>query len=255
MQLVLPDKLLPITIYYHDINFWVEVISIIVFFIGGCVLLKRKPNELDTHKHIKIGYAMFAWFFALCRIFFILGVWFPGSSSSTTILGITFPPNFDLYEFFTVIGYVWSAIGMSSVIFVLEKYLITKTHRFFTILAILLDCIYSLTVVLMGMQIQSFFGRDFALLLSDVMSPVLTAVILILYIYLAVKGTATLRRNAILIIIAIGFIGIATILDGESMVANAATWFPLNSLTLDIYYACAPGVMTIGIIIFVKVTY
>jgi len=245
---------------------------IIAFYVAGIFLLVKKKDELETHRKIKVGYALFMWFFALTRIFFIIAIWFP---SETWANGMAHgSPTFrGSYDFFVIFGYIFAAIGMTSIIYVVEKYLITRLHRVFTIIGCIMICIYGLTIVAMTqtaaalsilphpwLEIAEYLGQQFALLLSDILSPVLIAVIVILYLYLAVKGTATLRRNAILIIVAIALMGVGSAIDGESLVIKAATWFPLEAgytvgSLLDIYYALTPAIMIVGLLIFVKVTY
>lgn len=258
-------------IYYHGINFWVEMACIVAFYVSGFFLLLKKKDELETHRKIKVGYALFMWFFAACRIFFIIAAWFP---SEPWAVGLAHgAADFrGSYDFFVIFGYIFSVIGMTAIIYVVEKYLITKLHKLFTTMGYIIICIYSLTILAMSqtaaalsvlphpwLEIAEFLGQQFAVLLSKIIAPIFIGVIVILYFYLAIKGTASLRRNAILIIIAIALIGIGSVIDGEGLVIDAATWFPQGVNTigsiLDIYYSIVPAIMMVGLIIFVKVTY
>jgi hypothetical protein len=257
MLLILPPGI-P-TIYYHNINFWVNVISIVSFFIAAIILSVKRKNQLDVSRKIKQGYAAFMAFYALARIFYIVAVWFPNESWN---------PN--SFAFFSVIGYLFAAIGLTSIIFVVEKYLISQTHRLVTILAIVMSCIYALTVFVMYVSgylyvlsqpwlgvftfLSTYLGQSLALTLSDASEPLLVGIIVILYIYLAIKGTATLRRNAILIIVAIALIVTGDLIDSDSIVAMVAPLIT-NLTYLDLYYAVAPSILIIGVIIFVKGTY
>ena len=269
MILILPNG--TPDIYYHGFNFWIEIACIVMFYIAGFILLSKKKDELETHKKIKIGYALFAWFFALCRIFFIVAVWFPSESWANGMAHGTPPPSFrGSYDFFVIFGYIFAAIGLTSIIYVVEKYLISKLHKLFTTIGCILIGIYGLTIIALTqtaaalsilphpwLEIAEYLGQQFALLLSTYTSPVLIAVVVILYIYLAIKGTATLRRNAILILVAMALMAMGSIIDGEKLVINAATIFSDNAIfsPLDLYYAIPPAVMLAGILIFVKVTY
>ncbi|NMC05877.1 MAG: hypothetical protein GYA24_11730 [Candidatus Lokiarchaeota archaeon] len=224
-------------IYYHEINFIVEVISIITFFVVAGILFVRKEGELDIARRIKIGYAFFTIFYAMCRIFFIVAVWYPDETWST-----------DSYDFFVVIGYFFACVGLTAMILVIEKYLITKTRHVFTIIGIVMCVVYFLSIL-------GILTQHVALLLSYVSSPLLTVVMVALYLYLAVKGAAELRRKAIAILVAIALIGVSAIVDGESMVINAGALLSGQDLILDLYYSIPPVILMIGILIFLKNTY
>jgi hypothetical protein len=224
-------------IYYHEINFIVELVSIISFFVVAVILGIKKEGEIDVARRIKAGYAFFAVFYAMCRIFFIVAVWYPNETW-----------NSNSYDFFVVCGYFFASLGLSSMILVVEKYLITKTHHIFTIIGLIMSVLYFLAIL-------GFLSQDFALDLSYASSPVLTAVIVFLYLYLAVKGAAELRRKALAILFAIALIGISAILDGESMIINAGVMLGSDTLILDLYYSVPPAILMIGILVFLRNTY
>jgi hypothetical protein len=235
MLLLLPPGTPPI--YYHDINFIVELISIIALFVVGPVLFVKKRDEIVSARRVKMGYGFFTMFYALCRIFFIVAVWYPDEPWS---------PN--SYDFFVVIGYFFASLGFTLLILVIERYLIQRTKHVFSIIGFSMAILYFLAIL-------GILDQDFALLLSYVSSPVLTAVIVFLYLYLAIKGTAELRRKAIVIIVAIALIGISSIIDGETLIINAATMFGSNTLLLDVYYSIPPLILMVGFAVFVKGTY
>ncbi len=232
--------LLPIgtpDIYYHELNFIVELVSIITFFVVAGILFIQKEGEIETARKIKRGYAFFAIFYALCRVFFIVAVWFHSE-----------PWSENSYDFFVVIGYFFACIGLTSMILVVERYLITKTHHLFTILGLIMSVLYFLAII-------SVLSQDLVLYLSYVSSPLLTVVIVFLYVYLAAKGAAELRKKALAILLSIAFIGIASIIDGESMIINIGAMLESEQLILDLVYCIAPAFLIIGILLFLKNTY
>jgi hypothetical protein len=223
-------------VYYHNLNYIVEIMSIIAFFVVAVILFIPKKGDIPTAKRIKIGYGLFTVFYAMCRIFFIVAVWYPDETWSA-----------NSYDFFVVIGYFFACIGLTSMIFVVERYLITKTRHVFTILGVVMSVLYFLAII-------GILQQDFVLYLSYISSPLLTVVMVILYLYLAVKGASELRRKALMILLSIALIGVAAIVDGETMIINAGTVIHPEGL-LDVYYCLAPFILMIGIIIFVKNTY
>nr|MDO8088564.1 hypothetical protein [Candidatus Sigynarchaeum springense] len=305
-------------VYYHELNFIIELVSIITFFVVAGILFIKKEGEIETARKIKVGYALFAIFYALCRIFFIVAVWFHSepwipsdrsdpsnlmifgylsnsvpinsfvvtgyfiscvglifmaivvekySSSKArhvfTIVAILlivyvigwFPDSNpdpadavrNSYDFFVVMGYFFASFGLTCMILALESFLITRTHHIFSIFGLVMTLLNFLAVL-------GILSQDMALYLSYLSSPALTAMIAILYIYLAAKGTAELRKKAILILVAILFIGVASIIDGESLIISAGQWFS-DDFILDLYYSIAPGLMIVGIFLFLKNTY
>nr|MDO8108929.1 hypothetical protein [Candidatus Sigynarchaeota archaeon] len=226
-------------IYYNGINLFWEIASIVFFFFSMIILLKKKEEELETARKIKMGYAFFMFFYSFCRIFFIVAVKYPDEAW-----------NANSYDFFVVCGYFFSSLAFMCIIIVIEKYLITKTHHLFSILACAMVVLYSLCLL----GIFGIDSQDLALTLSYVSSPVLTAVIVIMYIYLAVKGTADLRKKALLILFGIALIGIGAIIDGEKIVINAVGWFS-SIIQLDMFYSIAPMIMIVGVLIFLKFSY
>jgi hypothetical protein len=80
-------------------------------------------------------------------------------------------------------------------------------------------------------------------------------VIVFLYLYLAVKGTAELRRKALAILLSIALIGVSAIIDGESIVINMGAVLSSDELLLDLYYSIPPAILMIGILVFLKNTY
>ncbi|MBN2153318.1 MAG: hypothetical protein JW839_17830 [Candidatus Lokiarchaeota archaeon] len=224
-------------IYYHEINFIVELVSIITFFVVAGILFIHKEGEVETARKIKRGYAFFAIFYVLCRIFFIVAVWFHSE-----------PWSANSYDFFVVVGYLFACLGLTSMILVVEKYLITKTHHVFTIIGAVMSVLYFLAII-------GILTQDLVLYLSYVSSPLLTVVIVFLYLYLAVKGAAELRRKALAILLAIAFIGVASIIDGESLIINIGVMLESEPLILDLVYSIAPAFLIIGILVFLKNTY
>ncbi|MHA1682680.1 MAG: hypothetical protein ACTSUE_17205 [Promethearchaeota archaeon] len=225
-------------IYYHGINFIFEVISILLFIIIGLFLMiKKKEDDTDLHRKIKTGYGMFALFYSLCRIFFIIAVWFPDESWSA-----------NSYDYFVVVGYLFATLGLTSIIIVVERYLVRKTRYIFTILGLIMVVIY-------GISVLGMIPQDMALLLSFISSPVLIGVLVILYLTVAIRGTASIRRTALLMLTTIFMMGVAAIIDGESLVIAAPSWFDNDLFLLELFYSVAPTILIIGIIAFCKVTY
>lgn len=234
-MLALPADTPPI--YYHGINFWMHAMAIIVFLTFGLALLLKRKSDSEILRNIKRGYGLFLTFYAATRIFFILATWFHSE-----------PWHPNSYDFFVVWGYFSTAVGFSIIIFVIEKYLITKTRFLFTVLGVVLVALYLLSIL-------GVFTQAVALELSWYSSPILIAVVLLLYMSLAIRSTGKLRRNAIIIIVGIFLLAAMAVLDGEGIITSAPAWFDGNELLLEIFYSIPPVIGIAGAAIFFKVTY
>ncbi|MHA1791098.1 MAG: hypothetical protein ACTSVI_00550 [Promethearchaeota archaeon] len=225
-------------IYYHGINLYINIFGILLFIVFGLLLIFRHPeNSTDIQNRINLGYGLFSIFYAGCRIFFIIGVWYPNESWSS-----------NSYDSFTVVGYFFAAVGMTSIIFVVEKYFIPKTKHLFSVLGIIISVIFALGIMMI-------VPRYFALYLSYISSPFLLAVLIILYLYLAVKGTASIRKNAITIIVAILLMGLAAVIDGEFVIKAAVDWFNNDIVLLEIFYSIPNVMLIIGITLFYMINH
>jgi hypothetical protein len=151
------------------------------------------------------------------RILFIIGFYIP-----------------DSYDFYTLLGYISGTSALIFWIYVLEKYLVKKTKKIFTLI----------TLVSFSFSILALFNiidRSIALNLQYILLPFAIAVILILYLYLIKKTTGTVRKKAVGILIGLALVLIGQVMDGETFISALPT-FPL---------LVAPIIMIGGIITFI----
>ncbi|MBN2152737.1 MAG: hypothetical protein JW839_14895 [Candidatus Lokiarchaeota archaeon] len=216
------------SIYWRSWNLVPNVVSIIVYIVIGLLLFKKKENEVDIYHKVKVGYGIFSIFYAMCRVFFILAIWF----------GV-------YYQLLTEIGYLWTTLGLEAILIVIENNLVKGTRHFFTIVGVIF-----IAILIAG--ILQLFPQDLARDLTGYVSPVLIALIVILYLYIAIKGAKDIRRNALLVILAVALIAVGAILDGEKLVISAGTWFP-EQLMLEVFYSIPPAFLITGILVFYRV--
>ncbi len=227
MLLELPPGTPAIYWGFTSVNLYVNLFCVVLFIIFGLLLIvSRKNDDAEIFKKIKRGYGLFAVCYAMCRLFFIFGVWFS-----------------DLYELYTMMAYIWVAVGIECIIVVIENYMVTKTKHVFTVFGLIV-------IALLFIGVLGIIAQDVARTISTLGSPVMLVLLAILYIYIAVTGTASVRRKAILMIVAMVLIGGGAILDSEDLVVEAATWFGGDILMLEIFYSITPIILMIGIIIF-----
>ncbi len=211
-------------------------ISVAILLLFGIILMVGKKDDVEIHHKLNLGYGFFLILFAGCRLAFIMAVWYPDE-----------PWSPDSYSFIVIIGYLLTTLGLTSIINVIESYLLRKTKHAFTVLGALLSVLYFLGVL-------GIITQNLALTISWFSSPVLIAVVVILYLYLAVKSTAEIRKKSALILVAIFLLAIGTVIDGESIITSAPEWFTYDTTLLEVFYSIAPTVIIVGVIVFFKVT-
>lgn len=203
--------------YYEGVSLFFWIISIMLLFLAFFLFLKKGGEiELKSSKMVFYGYAMFTLFFGMTRIFFIIGVHKP-----------------DQYDFYTTLGYISALIGIIFWLYILETYMITKTKKIFLIV----------TLITFGVALISLMGgadRYFALNMMYILLPVSLGVVFFLYIYIIIKGTGAVRKNAAWLLVGLIVITIGNMMDTELFVSS----FPAFPLEIP------PIVMIIGIGIF-----
>ena len=206
--------------YYGGVSLIFWFISIAIYVIGFFLFIKEAAKtELMSLKMSHYAYGVFLLLMACTRIFFIIGYYLgaiPGA-----------------YDFYTSLGYISGTAGLIFWIWVLEKYLVQKTKKIFTLI----------TLFSFSFSIFALFGivkRSVALNFQYILLPFAIAVILILYIYLIKKTTGTVRRKVEGILFGLFLILLGQVMDGETFISALPT-FPL---------LIAPIIMITGIITF-----
>ncbi|MHA1294895.1 MAG: hypothetical protein ACTSQJ_19850 [Promethearchaeota archaeon] len=203
--------------YYQGISLICWFIVIGLFFLAFILFFsKGLKTELKSLKMSYFAYGVVSLMLGLTRIFFIVAVYIPEN-----------------YDFYTTLGYISGISGMIFWLYIVETYLVKKTKRIFTII-----CSISLSI-----SIIALFGavsRDLALDIQFILLPFALAVIVLLYIYMIVKTTGTVRVKAIWVLVGLALIAVAQVLDGQDFI-SAFPNFPL---------IITPLIMMAGILIF-----
>ncbi|MGQ4876024.1 MAG: hypothetical protein ACP6IY_18315 [Promethearchaeia archaeon] len=162
------------------------------------------------------AYGVVSLMLGLTRIFFIVAVYIPEN-----------------YDFYTTFGYISGISGMIFWLYIIETYLVKKTKKIFTIIC-------SISLSISSIALFGVVSRNFALDIQFLLLPFALAVIVLLYIYMIVKTTGTVRVKAIWVLVGLALIAVAQVLDGQDFI-SAYPNFPL---------IIAPLIMMAGILIF-----
>jgi hypothetical protein len=206
--------------YYAGISLILWFVAAGLMFLSAIILIiKSTKIEERSPKLVYLAYGMFYIFFGLTRIVYIIAVYNP-----------------DSYDFFTTLGYITQALALISILYVLETHIVKSTKKIFLIITII--AFFISVIALVGV-----ISREFALTMLFILLPFSSGVILILYIYVIIKSTGTLRKSAIGLFFGSLMMYAAQIMDSEMFIGLA---YPIIPLILEI----TAVIMIFGVIIF-----
>jgi hypothetical protein len=205
--------------YMRGVNLISWIIAITVMYVANYIFfLRAKRTDLDSQKALFRSFGLFFGIMGITRICFVFAYFIE-----------------PYYNLLLSIGYTTGAISLLPLILTLEKYLITQTKRFFSIVGIILTILGVVFLVL------TFFTptiSEVSRSLQNVGMPILALAFVILYSIVIKYSTGTIRTKAIMTLLGM-FIFVAGILfDSETLLEQ-------NPATMHI----APIVFSIGIII------
>jgi len=192
---------------------WIMAFSVL-FLAFLLFLLASKKSDIESRKNVLIGYGMFCLLFGLTRFFFYISDFFG-----------------DFHDTIIVLGYGTGILGLISVIFILETYLI-KTKKVLTIIT-------SICFLIMIFAILGLTTRDVALTMIYILSPAALIAATIAYIYFIKNSTGASRKKAIG-----ALLGIFLIFFGHFMDSNL--WTSLFDTPIII----SPIVLIFGVLFF-----
>ncbi|MBD3354055.1 MAG: hypothetical protein GF364_21415 [Candidatus Lokiarchaeota archaeon] len=179
----------------YDLYLWIAciiigVISSILFFI------RTKKSRIDIQKGLLLGLAIFCLLFSLMRVAYILSIHMPGDGSG------------EVYDFWTLMGYICGLSGFGGVLFGIERYVVKKTKYSLSIFtfAVVIFGIIALTGNINRELVMSFV---YAIVLVD------AALMAIIYIGLIQKTTGVIRKRTAAALIGVVALVVSTALDSQ----------------------------------------
>ncbi len=189
------------------------ICALVVF--GSFLFLKMRQKEKEsTQRSIMLGYTLFLFAYALTRTFFVLSdieIWNTGN------------PETYLNNVYVGIAYSLGILGAFFIIYLLERFFI-HSKFIFTVLAIMI-------LIVSIISIFSLIPSNIPQLIVTIALPGFFLVILLLYLYVAIKSPGDARRRALGIVAGILIIMIG-LLFGSSLMGNILD--PLGLYTIRI---------------------
>ncbi|MHA1437134.1 MAG: hypothetical protein ACTSPD_06120 [Promethearchaeota archaeon] len=220
MLLAIPEIFVGIG-YYQGISLVLWIISIALSFLCFILFIKKSQKmDLKSQKMLYNAYGLFFLFFGFTRIFFITAVY---QTDACT----------DCYDIYTILGYIAINIGIVFWLYVLETHLIKKTKKIFLTIAMISLGVTSIALI-------GIIKRETILDIISVLLIISLLEIIILYIYLILKSTGSVRIKSIWLLIGMLLMFLGYSMDSEFFFEN----FP--GVPLEI----SPIIMCAGILIF-----
>ena len=209
--------------YYQGLSLILWVVSITLMFLSSVIFMMSgiKTKESKGLKMSFVSYSIFFLFFALTRILYISGVFYPEN-----------------YNFFIVLGYISTLIGITYWLYVIERHVITFTRKILSIIYVGgLFVFLSLFVffTLTGISTRAIFQM---MLYAFGWSGV--CLVSTIYLYLIIKTRGLSRKKASGIFIGLLFLFISFQMDSDIIIST----FPMIPLEI------APTIMILGIVVF-----
>jgi hypothetical protein len=171
--------------------------ALIIF--GLYLFKKMREKEPDSPQHdIYLGYCLFLVFYGLVRVFFI----FSDIEVFSTHSSVTF-----LNTLYVGIAYSFGIIGILFLFYIIERHLI-HSHYIFTIIAIGI-------LILSVISILSIIPTEIPQLIMIVSLPAFFVIVIILYLYVAIKSSGEPRKRALGIMAGILVMMLGTLFNSQ----------------------------------------
>jgi hypothetical protein len=142
------------------------------------------------------------------------------------------------YHLLLSVGYAFGAISLLPIVITIERFMVTKSRKIFSILGIIL-CIISLYFVI--------FPEDSPLsrTIQDIGMPFLALSFLLLYLWVIIHSAGDVRHKAIMTLLGIVVLVVGIILDSENLVLENVPLGPPIIIIMNL----SPIVFWLGVVI------
>jgi len=182
--------------------------AVILINFAFLFIAKAKKQEIKSAKRIKLSFAIFGFFYALTRIFFIL-----------MFQDFTNPDQ--NYDLFASLAYSCGMIGFLSIIWALERIKYKKKYFFLIGLATTV-----ITIICSGIIIVFIISgvgttdlRENMLTIIFIGTPISALIIFILYISLIRMSTGIVRKKAIYSLLGLMIMFVGIVMDSQFFLA------------------------------------
>ena len=174
-------------------DFYLWIVVVVLGFISAFLFYKRmKKSEIDVQKGLFLGLMLFSVLFALMRVAYILSIRVPG----------------EVYDFYTLLGYIFGLSGFGGFLFGIEKYVVTKTKFLLTIF----------TFIVVGLGILGLFQvLDRIVVMGFVYGIVMvdTGLMIAVYLGLIIKTTGVIRKRTFYAFLGVVALFLSSSLDSQ----------------------------------------
>ncbi|MHA1343996.1 MAG: hypothetical protein ACTSQG_08415 [Promethearchaeota archaeon] len=217
--------------YDITIKFWSWTIVIIYCAIISMLFLvkmSKAPKEIKSQREMFRSIALFFLFYIGVRIFFLLSD-FERDANCESIL----------YFQYVFLGYICGILAFLSITYFGEKYIIRKTKNIASsaiIICVIIDIIiviflpYIVKYVVITKYGENYTQAEYKHIVPFISNIVryfnyavqysTMGLILVFYIYLIIKSTGTIRRNALVTLLGLAIAATAAFLETDALISS-----------------------------------
>ncbi len=180
---------------------WVIVMGYLAI-IGIFFLYKasKSSEEVISQKAMLRSIGLFFLLYLAVRFFFILSDYERNANGESL-----------LYFRYVAISYIFQIIAFINIIYVFEKYIIKRT-RYMMSISILIVLGINVIIIFFPLYMSTARYINYGLLYTEV------AILVLLFLYLAIKTPGELRKNAIFTMIGLIILVAASFLDSDFLI-------------------------------------
>ena len=207
--------------YYRGVNLTLWLIAIVTMYIAGIIFFHRASQKdlIVSQVWLYRSFGLVFIIMSLTRISFIFGYFIE-----------------PYYNFFLSLGYTFAAISLLPIVITFERFIVTNTHKFFSIVGTAL-CIIAIYFNIFPSESQ--LSRT----IQDIGMPVIALSFLILYAWVIRHSAGDVRHKAIMTLVGMVVFVVGIILDSESII------FGLSPISAIIVMDSSPIIFWLGIVI------
>jgi hypothetical protein len=194
-------------------------------YVVAMLFLKRSMREglIISQVWVYRAYSLFFILMGITRILFVFGYFVES-----------------YYNFLLALGYSFGALALLPIVFVMEKWLITKSKRIFSIIGLILNGLSFYFVIF------DVANSELSRSIQEYGMPVMAGSFLILYMWMIKISIGSVRKKAALTLLGmIVFVG-GILLDGETLLFG----FYGTPLLLPMMFL-SPTIFVIGMVLMV----
>lgn len=185
------------------VSWTIAIIYIAIIAIIFFIRMTKAPEEPKSQKAMYRSMGLFFVCYIMIRVFFILSDFERDANNIT-----------DLYSQYVIIGYTFGNLAFLNVIAFGEKYLIKRERYIMTYIIIFFICFNIFMLIFFPSMLELIRLLNYFLNYTEF------GIILMLYLYLIIKATGQIRKNALIALIGLAIAAAGILLEMDALLST-----------------------------------